>query len=243
MSDTENGLPSFSAPVPRKGRVTQVTQLKPPGMSDTPRTDAVAMFTKGQTVLYGTRRDEYGVEMVPADLARQLERELALRQSAGWVLVPRELIAEAISLWDEIIEELYENTLEDRPLLGVGIEETRDKFRALPAAPESPAQEKEEAVTLLQCAERLGVPIHELLPFAEGCGDISCEDCYGDRSPLAIAHEVLQKLPTGYFPRYNSHHKLWHAEVGELPSRTIITVHGTFEEAVTALAERFLGER
>lgn len=54
----------------------------------------------------------------------------ALKQK-GLVTVPRETLKECADLFDEINEELYEYTLEDRPLLSAGIEETSAKVRAM----------------------------------------------------------------------------------------------------------------
>lgn len=52
----------------------------------------------------------------------------AKRETHVWV--PRSLLTEGVSLCEEIVEECYEYTLEDRPLLGVGVDEYREKLLA-----------------------------------------------------------------------------------------------------------------
>lgn len=63
---------------------------------------------------------------------------------------------------------------------------------------------------------------------------------HSPRPRLDIAHECLGKLPKECSVKYNGYHKHWSAETERFPAVAVITVHGTFEEAVIALAERFL---
>ena len=70
-------------------------------MSDTPRTDAVALYIVEHSLLYGKAMSEDSCEVVPADLARTIERELAAKTAQA------EMLAEAIDAQITEHDEMY----------------------------------------------------------------------------------------------------------------------------------------
>lgn len=99
-------------------------------------------------------------------------------------------------------------------------------------------------MTLEDAARRLGVAVRREWSFGEGCGDLECPDCSEPRPRLDVAMECLGKLPEKFLEHYCLEYRaehLWHTFY--LPYTEKWGVEGTFEEAVTALAERFLESR